>query len=283
MESSIEQSQRNVTTVDYRDIDGDIWVMLTADRHHDNKLCRRDLEKRHLELARERNAYIIDCGDLFCAMQGKYDPRSDLNQVRQEDATPYYLDNIVKHAAEDYAPYAANFLVLGIGNHESKITERHGVNLTSNLAHQLNQVGGRVQVGGYGGWVRLHFWVTKTRLQAVRVKYFHGAGGGGPVTRGVIQSNRQSVYLPDAEVVVNGHTHDAWHVPIARERLNLRGVVTRDIVHHVRTPGYKDEYRDGAEGWAVERWSPPKPLGAVWLRFRLELGRITMGVMVDVE
>jgi hypothetical protein len=35
------------------------------------------MEKRHLELARKRNAVIIDGGDLFCAMQGKYDPRSD--------------------------------------------------------------------------------------------------------------------------------------------------------------------------------------------------------------
>jgi len=92
-------------------------------------------------------------------------------------------------------------------------------------------------------------------------------GGGGPVTRGVIQTNRQAVYLPDADIVVNGHTHDGWYVPIARERLTNMGRITRDIVHFVRTPGYKDEYNDGSSGYHIEKWGPPKPLGAAWLRF----------------
>jgi hypothetical protein len=100
----------------------------------------------------------------------------------------------------------------------------------------------------------------------VRIKYHHGAGGGGPVTRGTIQTNRQAVYLPDAEICVNGHTHDSWILPIARERLSERGKVSRDLIWFVRTPGYKDEYADGSKGYHVERWAPPKPLGACWVR-----------------
>jgi len=243
------------------------WLLLSSDRHHDNTYCRRDLENAHLEQAREREALIIDCGDLFCAMQGKYDPRSNMDDIRPEDVGVDYLDRIVAHAAEDYGPYAENWLLIGKGNHESGILKRHHTDLISSLAHRLNSdYGARVHVGGYGGWVRLMFRIQKTVRTSVRIKYHHGAGGGGPVTRGTIQTNRQAVYLPDAEICVNGHTHDSWILPIARERLSDMGKISRDLIWFVRTPGYKDEYADGSKGYHVERWAPPKPLGACWVR-----------------
>ena len=109
-----------------------------------------------------------------------------------------------------------------------------------------------------------------TQRLSKNLKYFHGAGGGGPVTRGVIQTNRQAVYLPDADIVVNGHTHDAWYMPIQRERISDQGIIYQDIQHHIRTTSYKDEYKDGKGGWHVETWRPPKPIGAAWLRFYYE-------------
>lgn len=41
------------------------WVLLSFDRHHDNPKSDNRMERRHLEQARERNAIIIDGGDLF--------------------------------------------------------------------------------------------------------------------------------------------------------------------------------------------------------------------------
>jgi hypothetical protein len=254
------------------------WLLLSSDRHHDNKMCDRKLEKQHLDLAAERDALIFDFGDLFCAMQGKYDPRSDMAEIRPEDVSPKYLDKIVEHAAADYAPYKDNWLLMGEGNHETNITHRHGTGLISNLVHRMNTVyGAHVYQGGYGGWVQFFFQIHGTKRQSLRLKYHHGAGGGGPVTRGVIQTNRQAVYLPDADIVVNGHTHDGWYVAIARERLNQAGVVSRDLVHFIRTPGYKDEYAGGDRGFIIERWGAPKPLGCFWARLYLN------GDRVDVE
>lgn len=244
------------------------WVLLSSDRHHDNPHCRQDLELEHLELARERNALVFDFGDLFCAMQGKYDPRRQLGDVRPEDNGPDYLDRLVKHAAEFYAPYAGLIQLISPGNHETAILDHSGADLTSNLIHRLNSDhGGHVHRGYYGGWVLFQFVVRQTQQESKRLKYHHGSGGGGPVTRGVIDTNRQSVFLPDADVVVNGHTHDQYHVPIARERLTKGGAVTRDLVHYIRTGTYKDEYGEGKGGFHVEKGRPPKPLGAVWLRF----------------
>ena len=261
------------------------WILLSADRHHDNVYCDRRLEKQHLDKAAERAAIILDFGDLFCAMQGKYDPRSSMDDIRAEDVGEDYLDRIVTHAARDYGPYAENFMLIGTGNHETNIRRRHGTDLTSNIVHRLNaDYGGNCHVGGYGGWVRFMFTMNKTKRAHKYLKYFHGAGGGGPVTRGVIQTNRQAVYLPDADIVVNGHTHDSWHVPRARERLNSAGTVGRDLIHFIRTPGYKDEYGDGSGGYHVERGRDPRPVGCVWLRFYFDGKKhIEMDVTQDIR
>jgi hypothetical protein len=95
------------------------------------------------------------------------------------------------------------------------------------------------------------------------LKYFHGSAGSGNQN----SINKQATIYPDADIVVNGHTHDSWHKPIIREKLSERGVVTRNVQHHIRTATYKDGHRDGSGGWEVESGHPPKPLGAVWLRF----------------
>jgi len=267
----IVRTAPNVLTVHFEGItaDWEQWLLLSSDRHHDNINCNRKLEKKHLDQALERNALIFDFGDLFCAMQGKYDPRSSMDEIRPEDAGEDYLDRIVKHAAADYAPYVHHWVLLTQGNHETGIIKRHHHSLTSALKAQLNSdYGGAVHTGGFGGWVRFLFTINKTKRASVRLKYYHGSGGSdAQVTRGVIQTNRQAVYLPDADIVVNGHNHSSYVLPIARERLSERGAIHRDIVWFVRTPGYKDEYGDGSRGWAVERGQPPKPLGACWVRF----------------
>lgn len=92
------------------------------------------------------------------------------------------------------------------------------------------------------------------------------------MTRGVIQTNRMAVYLPDADIICTGHTHDSWTVPIARDRLSEQGVQYRDEQIHIRTPGYKDEYADGHGGFHIEGGRPPKPIGAEWLRFFVSQG-----------
>ena len=251
MKPKITSNGANVLTIKFTGISSgwEQWFLLSADRHHDNIHCNRKLEREHLEEAKKREAFIIDGGDLFCAMQGKYDPRSSRDSLRPEDKVENYLDSIIDHATEFYAPYAKNFIMIGKGNHETNIIKRHGICLVSSLVRDLNKDhGGNVSVGGVGGWVRFMFTVNKTKRKSLNLKYHHGAGGGGPVTKGTIQANRQGVYLPDADIVMNGHTHDSWVLPIARERLSEGGVIGRDIQWFVRTPGYKDGYRDGASG-----------------------------------
>lgn len=283
--TEIEHVSRNVLAVRFLYVHSgwEQYILLTSDRHHDSKWTDRDLELEHLEEAKRRNAYVIDVGDLFDVMQGKYDPRRSYRDLRPEYTVENYLDEIVEDAAKFYEPYADRFLLIGRGNHEQAVLKNNGVDLISNVVHRLNAAARtKIQAGYYGGWVRFLFSIGGTQKESKNLKYFHGAGGGGPVTRGVIQTNRQAVYLPDADIVVNGHTHDAWHVPIQRERLSEAGVVYQDVQDHIRTASYKDEYRDGGDGWHVETWKPPKPIGACWLRFYHECKNRRARVKVEV-
>jgi hypothetical protein len=282
----IEHTHRNVCTVDI-DVDGprwEAWFLLRSDAHHDNPKCDQTLERKHLVQAVDRDAGIIDAGDLFCAMQGKFDKRADKSAVRPEHNNNHYLDSLVDTAAEFYKPFASHFLVAGLGNHETAISKRCETNLTERMVTLLNQSlkeGGkqhRVQAGGYGGWIRFHFRINKTQRDSRTLYEFHGTGGGGPVTRGVIQTNRMAVFNPDADIILSGHTHDQWIVPIQRHRISDLGIPYQDEQIHVRTPGYKDAWRDGHGGWEVEKMLGPKPLGAAWLRFYREGKDIRMDV-----
>jgi hypothetical protein len=243
------------------------WVLLSFDRHHDNPKSDNVMELRHLRQAKERNAVIIDGGDLFCAMQGKYDPRSDKRDVKPEHQKGDYLDSLVKTAADFYGPYAHLFAVMAPGNHETAISKRHETNLTERLVTMLNdRHGSKIHVGGFSGWVKFQLLLSGQAM-AINLWYHHGYGGDAPVTKGTIQTSRQAVYLPDAHIVATGHTHNEWQFPISRIRLTNHGKIYHDEQLHLKVPSYKEEYRDGYGGWHIERGGPPKPTGAVWLKF----------------
>ncbi len=273
---TIQKLERNVIEIRIeirQNSEWEQWVLLRSDVHHDNPKCDQDLEKKHLDEALEFDAPIIDNGDLFCAMQGKWDKRADKNALREEHRGHNYFDLLVDTAAEFYKPYASNFAVIGRGNHETAITNRHETDLTDRLASRLRAVGGVSEASGYGGWVIFRFIQPNMTDKAKQIKdsktlyHFHGSGGGGPVTRGTIQTNRLAVFNPDADIVLSGHTHDEWIMPIPRQRLSSAGKVYHDEQLHVRCPGYKNAWMDSFAGWEVEKMLGPKAIGSAWVRF----------------
>jgi hypothetical protein len=261
-----------VTTVriDYSGGNNEHTLFLASDLHVDAVSCNRDVLLADMQEAVNRNAMIFLIGDIFDAMQGRFDPRRSLDELRPEYRRQDYYDFVVKDVARILGPFAKNIVLISDGNHETATLKNANLSLTDRLIWLLNtQYGGNVQHGGYGGWVRFMLEGNSGGRASVKMKYFHGAGGDSPVTRGVIQTNRQAVYLNGADIVVNGHNHNAYYVPIVQESVSDSGKVIFSTQHHVRTPGYKSEYNDGTKGWAVEKGMVPKPLGGAFVNLKV--------------
>lgn len=276
---TVEQPSRNVVLVrcEVPDVSWEQWFLFTADRHFDHPRSNRALQKRHLEQARERGAGVFDFGDMHCAMQGKFDKRSSKSALRPQNADNAYFDSLVNGAVEFFTPYSDNIVALGSGNHETAVLNHHETDLTQRTVDLLNaNTGSSIRRTGYSGWVRFMFTMHQTKRQAITLWHHHGYGGDAPVTKGVIQTNRQAVYLPDADIVMSGHTHNNWWFPIPRIRLNQANEITKDRQLHIKIPSYKDEYDDGFGGWEVERGAPPKDNGAWWLRFAMRDNKVVV-------
>jgi len=246
-------------------------VLLLSDIHWDNPKCQRDLLKRHLDEAKQIGADVLLNGDTFCLMQGAYDPRKNKNDIRPEHNKANYLDAVVNDAVQWFSPYAHLIKVVGYGNHETNILKRQETDVIERFVYGLNSLNGtQVEVGGYGGWIVYRFQRNtgegRTRFA---IKYFHGSGGGGPVTKGTIQFNRMSTMVEGADMIWMGHVHEDHELTYTVERLSQNKVWLKDILM-VRTATYKEEYNEGKGGWHVERGASPKPLGGRWLELHPE-------------
>jgi hypothetical protein len=214
-------------------------------------------------------------------MEGKFDPRRNKAGIREEHALAAdYLDSLVRHASDFYAPYSENFVVIGRGNHESAILKNCETDITERTCERMSQTSGhKVHAGGYGGWVRFHVEINGERY-TLSLKYFHGSGGAALMSFDTLKVRRNAAITPDADVIVQGHVHKQWFMPLSRERMvcDRHGCrIVSDIQYHVRTGTYKDEFGDGHSGWHIEQGRGPEVQGAVWMRLYLakQSGRST--------
>jgi len=215
----VEECSRNVHLIRYKGINIgklDHDMLLMSDHHWDNPHCNRDLLKSHLDEAMKRDAPILINGDLFCLMQGKYDRRSNKDDILPEHAHGNYLDRIVETAIEWWLPYSNNLTVIGQGNHETAILRHHETNITERFVQGIKHANPEspICMGGYGGWIRVKYDLLHGVRGSHKIKYFHGHGGGGPVTKGVIQTNRRSASIDGADLIWTGHVHESWAILI---------------------------------------------------------------------
>lgn len=244
------------------------WVLLASDLHYDNPWCDRKLLRRVFDEARRKDASIFLIGDTFCAMQGRYDPRSDKSKLGPEYRTDDYVDALVREQVKFLADYADLVKLISYGNHETNILKRLETDLIQRTVGALKagNPSAKIDSGSYAGWVRFRFHRDNNRVRSHMLHYDHGSGGGGPVTKGVIGANRRSVYLPDAQTVASGHIHERWIFPVTRERVDRAGKTYIDEQMHLCLGSFKEERLPG-HGFHVERGRPPKPMGAIWMRF----------------
>ena len=262
-----------VTTVriDYSGGNTEHMLFLASDLHVDATTCNRSVMLADMQEAVNKNAMIFLFGDIFDAMQGRFDPRRSLDELRPEYRRQDYYDFVVKDTARLLAPFAQNLMLITPGNHETAVLKNASISLIDRLVYSLNiEHGGQVMQGGYGGWVRfLLSRGTQGGRLSVKVKYHHGFGGESMMTKGVGHASRQQVYIKDADIILNGHNHNAYYVPVISETISDAGKLVFHTTHHIRTPGYKQDYGNGMSGWAVEKGMVPKPLGGAFVKLNV--------------
>jgi hypothetical protein len=241
--------------------------LLISDLHWDNPKCDRELLKNHLEEAKKRNAKVIVNGDFFCLMQGRGDPRRSKEDILPEHNNGRYLDSIVDTAVEWFKPYADIILLVGYGNHETSIIQYQETDILLHFATILNHTcKSNVHVGGYGGVIDFKMRHDNIRACSFVTHYYHGAGGGGPVTKGVIQDQRILASIEGYDCTWQGHVHELYyHQNIINRYVRNAHQIVQKPVHQVRTATYKEEWADGYMGFHVERGRGPKPLGGYWM------------------
>jgi UDP-2,3-diacylglucosamine pyrophosphatase LpxH len=250
--------------------------LLISDVHFDNPKCKREILKKHLDQAVKKGAKIMVNGDTFCIMQGVNDRRHSKSDVRPEHMGINYFDLVIDEAVEWWSPYAEHIIFFAYGNHETAVIKRNEFDILQRFVQLLNYKNNtNVLVGGYSGWVRLG--ATRSgRYCTGLIKYHHGYGGGGAVTRGTIQHYRMANSVMNADVIWMGHVHELYHLTSIKEyiKTNKKTEVCFKHVHEVRTATYKEEFEDGAHGWHIERGAPPKPLGGYWMQAEIVRSRV---------
>ena len=245
-----------------------IKLLCISDLHWDNPKCDRETLKKHMDYAVSQGAKILINGDVLCLMQGKWDPRGNKKDIRPEHNKVNYLDAIVEDAVQWFAPYASHLIFIGYGNHETSIVKRHETDPLRRFVDLFNLVHKPeipLALGGYGGWLTIQFKPTATVRKSYVIHYYHGSGGGGPVTKGTIQHQRKMADIEGADCIWMGHVHELYSMIQTKACLDHnRKPVLKDVLH-LRTGSYKEEYGSGDFGWHVERGAPPKPVGGIFL------------------
>ena len=248
-------------------------IAMLSDLHWDNPKCDQDLLKKHLDYCKEENIPVMINGDMFCLMQGRGDNRRNKSDIRPEHNNARYLDSVVETAVEWFTPYADILTVIGYGNHETGIIKWQETDILQRFVDLLNlKCHSNVQVGGYGGWVIVKM-NNHSRIATTKIKYFHGSGGGGVVTKGALNLTRALELYEGCDVYTMGHIHENAarnDVRDALESNSKKGYsINHKPIHLMITGCYKEEYGDGSKGWHVERGAPIKPIGGRMLTIKI--------------
>lgn len=246
--------------------------LLCSDVHFDSPQCDREMFKRHLDLAKEKNAKVLIFGDFFDLMETRNDNRRS-NAILPQHIGTDYTQKVINEAVDFLLPYKDNLMLFSDGNHETAVKKHLGVDVLTLLTATLNKEGAMIAKMPYMGYVilRMNFKMSRGKIKGenngsmlYRIFYHHGLWGG-VVSQGTQAVMRMAAIAPDADLVVSGHTHNQWQMNFTRYCINKTYNIYLHEQIHLKLGTYKNDFIDG-EGFAVEKMMMPKPLGAYWLK-----------------
>ena len=259
----IKQISQQVSKLTFNNLrSGDVrYALLMSDEHWDNKHSDHKTIHEHHTEAVIKDAPIFKFGDTLCLMQGKWDKRKSEEQIREEHRGSDYLNKVIRTANKFYKPYKEQIALITYGNHETAILKHHDFDVLQELTEKLD-----CKLGSYQGFVTFEFKFSSSNTSvALDLCYHHGYGGGGEVTRGLIDNSRTRGQY-DADIFYSGHIHRKNQDINLMTRINNNGRVVKKEQLFLRGSCYKHEC-DGGNGWHIEGGRAARPLGGWWLQF----------------
>lgn len=244
--------------------------LFISDVHFDAVKCDRERLTRHLDQAKKDGAAVFVFGDWFDLMQGKYDPRGNYSDLRPEYKSITYLDDVIEDTVRFLDLYKGTIKFISRGNHETNIEKRLHTSPLDRVAAIHNNSGGNITIAGYSGWLLVQMMRNNKSAGGSKIHFHHGFGGNAPRSKGVLAVDLDQMQFPDADVIVRGHTHQKWHVPVVVDRISDYGNHYQNRVHHLRTGSYK-KLGDRFGGWATEKGFNTPTLGGWWLTMERNL------------
>ena len=58
---------------------------------------------------------------------------------------------------------------------------------------------------------------------------------------------------PDSDIILTGHIHGQWSLPLVSERIDQRGNIYEHEALHLQLPSYKNDIQGATGGFAIER------------------------------
>jgi hypothetical protein len=179
---------------DYRDLEK-LQIVFMGDEHEGSKFYDRDTHIKNIDWCLETKSPIILMGD---QMETATKESVGAGVYEQEEIVQEQLEKTF----EKYKPVAKEGLLLGnhIGNHEARVYNSSGANLSKILAQMLN-------INYLGIGAAHYFMVGDQRYTAYTT---HGSSGARmPHTK--IANTIKMASMIDVEIYAQGHLHQLSH------------------------------------------------------------------------
>jgi len=218
-------------------------IYLISDLHLGAEATDEKRIIKELDHAVKKNARININGDVFDGILPKdylrYMPATIRKSLRGRDDL---INATIDYGYNFILPYAKNIDVIGEGNHENAIRKHHNVDMLKLLIARLNQNEGvNIKQGGYCGFIVYRFCANVKRTGGTEryvIYYKHGTSSRAPVTKGVIDFNREAEVIDGADVIWLAHNHEVNNLSATVMSVNSHGTVKFRKRRYVRTGGY---------------------------------------------
>lgn len=236
-----------------------LTIVLMGDEHIGSKFYDEKTHMKNIEWCYENKAPIILMGD---TMETATKTSVGAGVFEQNEIVQEQLEKTIK----TYGPLAKEGLILGnhIGNHEARVYNSSGANLSKILSQMLG-----IQYFGAGA---AHY--IKVGKQNYTLYTTHGSSGARlPHTK--IANTIKLSNMIDTDIYAQGHLHQLSHHTQNYYTINKKNkTIEESQKHYIITGSYLDHWGSYAHTAGMEparKGSPKLKLGGLEKRIRVSL------------